>query len=555
LKPIAEILAALDGAPHYLARAKYRQAWIDAGVYTNLTLSEAVKAGVDANPDIKVVYGSLEHPWEGTIGELYAESLEVAAGLRRLGVTEGEAIVLQIPNWRQGVVAMLAAFHLGLIVVPLIHTYGPAELGYILGETQATTLVIPDRWKKIDYAARVSALGETPFLKRIIVIGDGPVPGPVVRWDTLYGAETRQSPPLKASPDDACLINFTSGTTAAPKGVVHSHHTLGAEVPRFPNAPSPAGRPRLQPLPGGHIAAVIANLQPFLALDPAVLMDQWQEDLALALMRQHRPDRIGCMPFQTAFLLDHAAELFPEGLVQVGLGAASIPAALVRRAESLGCPGTRSYGLTEHPSISGARPSDPMDKRFLTDGQPLEGVQIRLVDEDNRVVAAGEQGEIVSMGPELCKGYLDPALNAAAFDPDGWFHTGDIGVQDADGFLRIVDRRKDVIIRGGENISSKEVEDILAQHPAVAESAAVAWPDQRYGERVGVFVRLNPGHGFSIDDVRAHFKAVGVSIQKTPEHLVIIDDFPRTPAGKIVKPQLRQRVAAMLQSVAPKVDA
>jgi cyclohexanecarboxylate-CoA ligase len=177
----------------------------------------------------------------------------------------------------------------------------------------------------------------------------------------------------------------------------------------------------------------------------------------------------------------------------------------------------------------------------------LAGNDVRLVDDEGHPVPVGTPGEVLTMGPELCLGYLDPSHNAAAFGTDGWMATGDIGILDADGFLGIVDRKKDIIIRGGENISSKEVEDILCRHPAVAEAATVAWPDVKYGERPGVFVRLNPGETITLDDIREHFATTGILKQKPPERLVLVDEFPRTPAGMILRPALRKRVAEMLE--------
>jgi acyl-CoA synthetase (AMP-forming)/AMP-acid ligase II len=229
----------------------------------------------------------------------------------------------------------------------------------------------------------------------------------------------------------------------------------------------------------------------------------------------------------------------------MSVGAASVPSALMERAEKHGCPGTRTYGSTEHPTISGALPSDPFEKRATTDGRLLAGVQVRLIDDEGRTVGTDIPGEIVSMGPELFKGYLDPTHNEAAFADDGWFHTGDIGQLDADGYLRIVDRKKDIIIRGGENISSKEVEDTLVLHPMIAEAAVVAWPDRRMGERVGAFVRLKDPITLTIDDIAAHFLAAGIARQKTPERLVVVVDFPRTPAGKILKTELREHVRSL----------
>jgi acyl-CoA synthetase (AMP-forming)/AMP-acid ligase II len=193
----------------------------------------------------------------------------------------------------------------------------------------------------------------------------------------------------------------------------------------------------------------------------------------------------------------------------------------------------RSYGSTEHPSITGSRPDAPEDKRLFTDGDPRPGVEIRLT----------EDGEILSRGPDLCLGYTDPELTATSFDDDGWYHTGDVGVLDDDGYLTITDRKADVIIRAGENISALEVEEVLLAMPQVAEAVVVAAPDARLGERAAAVLRLKPDAAMpTLHDVRAHFEAAGVARQKWPEELHRADDFPRTASGKVQKFRVRQLV-------------
>ena len=543
-----DALARLDEAPHWKARLALQRQWRADGLHKGKLMTDLVRETTALAPDVPVIFGSRERPSETTNGQMLAESYEVAAALRKLGLAEGDVLVAQVPNWAENTLALLAAMHLGLIYVPMVHIYGPSELAFVLNTVGAKALLIPDRWKKIDYSARIGALGETPTLEHIIVIGDEPMSRPVLRWSELDRSATAPLPALRAQPDDAWLIMFTSGTTASPKGVVHSHNSFGCEVGLFPSAPSPTGRSKLMPLPAGHSAGVIAALRPFLALDAALLMDAFEEELAIDLIRRHRPDRAGGVPFMVSMLLDRADDLFPAGMVQMSMGAASIPPALMERCEARGWPGTRTYGLTEHPTISGSFPADPFDKRATTDGRLLAGVQVRLVDEDGHTVPVGTPGEIVSIGPDLCKGYLDPQQNLASFAADGWFHTGDIGVMDDEGYLRIVDRKKDIIIRGGENISSKEVEDVLTRHPAVAEVAAVAWPDERLGERVCVFVKPNPSATIDLAMIDDHFATSGVARQKAPERLVILDEFPRAPAGKILKTQLRERARLLARS-------
>ncbi|MDB5672067.1 MAG: fatty-acyl-CoA synthase [Alphaproteobacteria bacterium] len=551
MTPIAQALKALDAADHWLKRAPLRQTWLENGLHTGETLPQIIERKVAADPDIQVVFGSRERPSAPTTSQMLAESLVVARGLRALGLVEGDVVAMQLPNWSEAVVALLATWRLGMIAVPIVHTYGPAEMSYILETTCARALFVPDRWRKIDYDARIQAFSGLPYLEHVIVLGDGPMSRPVTRWEELLAmADDAPLPALSASPDDACLINFTSGTTSAPKGVVHTHHSLATEMVLFPGIHSPEGRPRFMPMPGGHIAGLIGQMQPFLAAMPMILMDHFDEALTLELCELYRPDRAGGVPFHVEFFCDHAEALFPDGCLQMSVGAANVAPTLMQRCDELGWPSTRSYGSTEHPTISGTAPDDSYEKRTTTDGALLEGISIRLVDDEGADVTGTGPGEIVSMGPELCKGYLDPVLNAAGFAEDGWFLTGDIGVLDEDGFLTIVDRKKDIIIRGGENISSKEVEDVLRQHPEVVEVAAVGWPDQRLGERVGVFVRVRNEGALDLEAIKAHFRSVGTAIHKTPEFLVLVDDYPRTPAGKIIKVELRERARTMQDAAA-----
>jgi len=546
---ISQRLAAMKTAPQMLVRRDLMAQWLAEGLHVDKTFAERVNEAMTVSSGVDVVFGSQERPWAGSSKTLYVESLAIARGLHAHGVREGEVIIIQVPNWREGLLCLLAAFHLGLVVVPLMHTAGAADLDFVIESTEASTLIVPDHWKKLDYVARVSALRNIGVLKRIVVIGDGDMPGPVVRWNELWDSRTVALPALTTRSEDVCLINFTSGSTATPKAVVHSHRSLGAEVINFPSLPGLRTRPSFMPLPAGHVSGLLAYLRIFLAAEPTVFMDQWNMESALALLRQYPPEFIGAVPMQVGMLLD-AADQWPHDHMRMFLiGGASVPPSLVERAQMLGIGAVRSYGLTEHTTVSGSGHDDPLEKRCRTDGRMMPGNKVRLIDDDGKPAPRGTPGEVLTMGPELCLGYLNQAHSDAAFTEDGWFATGDIGILDEDGFLTVVDRKKDIIIRGGENISSKEIEDILSSQPSVAEVAAVGWPDERYGERPGVFVRLNAGHSLDLDDIRRHFAEAQVLKQKTPEFLVIVDDFPRTPAGKIRKPDLRARVAAMRDQI------
>jgi len=222
-----------------------------------------------------------------------------------------------------------------------------------------------------------------------------------------------------------------------------------------------------------------------------------------------------------------------------------VPYPVAERATRLGLSVVRLYGSTEHPSTTGCTHADPLEKRLRTDGRPMPGVELRLVDEQGRDVGIDAPGEIVSRGPDCFVGYTDAALNAECFDADGWYATGDVGVLDADGFVAIVERNKDIITRGGENISALEVEELLLRMDGVAEVAVVSAPDRRLGEHAAAFVRLLPGTTApDLGAVRSHLEAAGLARQKWPEALQLVEDFPRTPTGKVQKFVLRERLRA-----------
>jgi acyl-CoA synthetase (AMP-forming)/AMP-acid ligase II len=275
-------------------------------------------------------------------------------------------------------------------------------------------------------------------------------------------------------------------------------------------------------------------------------MERWDPARAAALVDEYRLTVAGGAPVQLAALLDEqergTATL--ASLREFGTGAAGVPPALIVRAESAGIRAHRTYGSSESPIVSMGDASDPLDKRAGTDGRLLPGKEVRIVDAHGQDVETGTAGEILLRSRSQFVGYTDPARTAEAFLPGGWFRTGDIGRLDDDGYLTITGRKKEIIIRGGENISAQEVEAVLSEHPAVAEVAVLGLPDERMGERVCAVVVLRPGGALTLGDVGAHFAATGVARQKTPERLEIVATLPRTPSGKVPKHVLLEQLTA-----------
>jgi cyclohexanecarboxylate-CoA ligase len=326
--------------------------------------------------------------------------------------------------------------------------------------------------------------------------------------------------------------------------VQHTTNTLVAEIRTTAEALGEREGVNLAAFPAGHIAGVLGLLRMVLLGTPTVCMDQWDPSLAAHLVEAHGVTTTAGAPFFLSSMLD-AADAEHRDLASLRnymVGAASVPRSLVERADAIGIPVYRAYGSSEHPVITTGCSAHRLDQRAGTDGALTPGNEMRILDADGQEVGVDEDGEIVSRGPELFVGYTDPALNSESFLPGGWFRTGDIGRLDREGHLTITDRKKDVLIRGGENVASKEVEDILMTHPSVVEAAVVGMPDERYGERVAAFVQLRDGAVLGLDDVRSHFALAGVAKQKIPEYLILVDDFPRSLSGKIRKVDLRAQL-------------
>jgi len=341
---------------------------------------------------------------------------------------------------------------------------------------------------------------------------------------------------VAVSLDTPALVAFTSGTTRDPKGVIHSHRTIGFEARQLSDLAPPGGPPPITGAPVGHFIGMLnAFVCSLIRHEPVNLLDVWNPGEVLRLMREEGLGVSGGATYFVTSLLDHPdfGEEHLEFMPYIGMGGSPVPVAFTERASKLGIQVYRSYGSTEQPSITGSHIDEPEEKRLATDGIPLEGVEIKLDDE----------GQIFSRGPELFMGYTDPDLTKEAFDTDGWYRTGDVGVLDGDGYLTITDRISDVIIRGGENVSAQEIEELLLGLEAVAEVAVVAEPDPRLGERAAAVVRLRLGaEAPTLTVVQQHLARIGLARQKWPESIYEVTEFPRTASGKVQKFRLRQQL-------------
>jgi cyclohexanecarboxylate-CoA ligase len=516
-------------------RIALRQRWRAEGRYPAETVADAIQRAAAEHPGVRLVYHGPRGTTEVTLGEQFERARRVAAGLRGLGVGPGDVVAIQVANRIEGALAQEAAWLCGAVVLPIVPIYGPKELRFILGQSGAKVFIVaPGSLPVPDLLTRI---GPLPALQATVVL-DAPAPAGTVPWESLDG----EFAPGGGAPGDRALLVYTSGTTAAPKGVQHSHETLLAELTGmmgfFPGGP---GVVHLAVFPAGHVAGVLGLLRALARATPTVALEKWDPVAAAALIDRYRVAVSVGAPAHLLAILE-AADAYGDDLSSLRdymLGAAQVPPHVVARANALGIAAYRGYGSSEHPTISSGVATDPETKRLSTDGRVTPGNEVRIIDDNDADVPVGRDGEIVVRGPEQFLGYLDADLDGSVFLPGGWLRTGDVGHLDVDGYLTVTDRKKDIIVRGGENISAKEVEDILGTHPDVLAAAAIGVPDARYGERVGVFVILRPGASLTIADAGAHFRAAGVARQKTPEVIRIVDDLPRTPAGKVKKFALR----------------
>jgi acyl-CoA synthetase (AMP-forming)/AMP-acid ligase II len=512
-----------------------------------LTLPAHILAGAAVLDGCPLIFVTGDDEHATTLGALVSDAQVVAGALQARGIGPGDVVAVQLPGSYEGAVAQAAIGLCGAVLLPVVMIYGPRELGFVLRRSGATAVILAREHRGRPHAAVIlGGLSGLAALKLAVVVGDtAPGHGAISYADLAGGPGGPYRQPGPA-PDDRAALMYTSGTTADPKGVQHSHRTLLAEATSRVYAHTGPGARSLGLFPPGHIAGLLTLLRILLLGTPTVIMQAWDAALAARLIDRHAVTTSGGAPVQLSGLLDQQASgtATLATLREFLTGAAPVPPSLIRRADAAGITAFRSYGSSEHPTISAGSVADSLDQRAATDGRLVAGNQVRIVDPAGRDVPAGRDGEILSRGPELFAGYTDAALNAAAFLPGGWFRTGDVGRLDDNGYLTVTDRLKDIIIRGGENISAKEVEDLLITHPAVADVAVIPAPDPVMGERVCAVVVARPGCSFELEEARAHFVAAGAARQKTPEVIVLVDELPRTPAGKVRKDLLRARAGA-----------
>jgi len=432
---------------------------------------------------------------------------------------------------------------------PLMHIFRERELSFMLRHGEAKLVIAPKSFRGFDFEAMVTGLQPSlPDLRHVVIVGgtgansfEALLSGP--EWEKAPDAQdilTRHRP----GPDDVTQLIYTSGTTGEPKGVMHSANTLMANIiPYAQRLALGADDVVLMASPMAHQTGFMYGLMmPIMLKARVVLQDIWEPKQAIALVQS---EGATFTMASTPFLTDLARTVAETGQAVPTLktflcAGAPIPGPLVEQARAaLGTKVVSAWGMTENGAVTLTQLDDADERSFSTDGCPLPGVEIKVVDIDGNRLPAGEAGKLLLRSCSNFGGYLHrPHLNGT--DADDWFDTGDLARIDAQGYIRITGRSKDVIIRGGENIPVVEIESLLYRHPAIAMAAIVAYPDERLGERACAVVVPKPGLGIDLPAIQAFLKEQKVAIQYIPERLIVRDALPSTPSGKIQKFKLRE---------------
>ena len=523
------------------------------GFWLDRTIDEYLVEAIARTPDKAAVIGyRVDRPTPARLSyaELGDKVARAAGALRRLGVGPGNVIAVQLPNWWEFVVVALAGGRLGAVVNPLMPIFRERELSYMLGFAEAKVLLVPKLFRGFDHEAMAEGMrAELPKLEHVIVV-DGQGENGFERM--LLGGSDRVEAPARLAdsalqPDDTAVVMFTSGTTGSPKGVMHTSNSLVACTNSL------SGRfgltsddVMLACSPLGHMTGYAAVMLLAVRLGATtVLQDVWQVKQGVAIMVE---EGVTYTAVSTPFLADicdtvAAGAPRPQRLCSFLCGGAPIPPVLIERAaRELDLQVCSLWGMTESLSSTLTEPARAAEKSSSTDGRALEGVDVQIVDFDGKPVPLGTTGRLMARGAQMFAGYYKrPDLST--FDAAGWFDTGDLAYMDAEGYIRINGRTKDVLIRGGENVPVVEIEGLLHKHSAVATAAIVGYPDDRLGERACAFVVLRPDATLDLAGVQAWMTESKVAKQYWPERLIVIDDLPRTPSGKIQKFKLRELAA------------
>jgi non-ribosomal peptide synthetase component E (peptide arylation enzyme) len=481
-------------------------------------------------------------------------SERLSLGFLNLGIKKEDIVSIQLPNCVEFTCIYFALARIGVVFNTLAATYRHSEVRYILNFSESKTMIIPDEFRRFDYVDMIQELRpELSHLEHVIVIGEK-VPREMMsfkefserRWEEESSLEALEK--NKPGANDVLSLLFTSGTEAQPKGVLHTHNAIIFGEKSFAQALELTSDDIcFMPSPLTHATGFAHGVNLPMIMGPkAVSLEIWEPEDALKIIEKERCTySMGATPFVRTLLDCPNLHKYDISAMRFFLcGGAPVPKELVMEGAKIGLKILPVYGLTESiPHVTG-RLNDPPEKIYGTDGRPCPNIEVTIRDENRKVLSVGETGEEASRGANLCVGYFKrPDLNEKSFDENGWFYSGDLARLDEDGNLIIEGRKKDIIIRGGQNISVKEVEDMLLTHPKIYNVAIAAMPDKKMGEKACAFIIPHPGETVALEEVASFLMENKVAKFKLPERVELVDEFPMTPSGKIQKYVLRDLIA------------
>jgi cyclohexanecarboxylate-CoA ligase len=527
------------------------KSYVQHDYWKNETLGDFFIKAVNEYPNKTAVIDPYKQMTYHELGEMV---IDLMNGLEALGIKQKDTIAYQLPNWVEGHALHNSLRIMGAITVPIIPIYREKEVKFILQQTKAKAIVIPESFRNHDNIVVIQNIrAELPDLEHIIVVGDTAPQGMITLGQLIElgrtSANKKSFSQYKVDPNDVCLIVYTSGTTSNPKGVQHTNNTLLREYRMFKETFQLSSETKIfMPSPITHISGLSSLELPITLGAQVTYLDIWDSEKAAQMISR---DRCNFMVSATTFLQwlvesDISERYDLSSMKNFICGGAYIPPELIKKAPKAGIRTVRTYGSSECPTVSLGLPDDPLEITSVTDGKMVQGYEVKIVGFDGKEVPNGQEGEIAIKGPEVFIGYKDSSLNAEAFDEDGYFYSGDLGTLDANGYLTVTGRKKDIIIRGGENISVKEIEDLLYEHPSVEQVAIVAMPDPVMGEKACAYVKIVQNKEFSFEEMVEYLIGKQFAKQKLPERLEIIDEFPATTTGKILKYELRKMIANKL---------
>lgn len=537
-------------------RAAYRQ----QGLWGDASLADYWQQTARAMPDKIAVVDN--HGASYTYSALDHAASCLANWMLAKGIESGERIAFQLPGWCEFTVIYLACLKIGAVSVPLLPSWREAELVWVLNKCQAKMFFAPTLFKQTRPVDLILPLqNQLPQLQQIVGVDKLAPATSSLSLSQIIADNIPLTTAITTHGDELAAVLFTSGTEGLPKGVMLTHNNILASERAY------CARLNLtwldvfmMPAPLGHATGFLHGVTaPFLIGARSVLLDIFTPDACLALLEQQR---CTCMLGATPFVYDllNLLEKQPADLSALRFflcGGTTIPKKVARECQQRSIKLLSVYGSTESSPHAVVNLDNSLSRFMHTDGYAAAGVEIKVVDDARKTLPPGCEGEEASRGPNVFMGYFDePELTARALDEEGWYYSGDLCRMDEAGYIKITGRKKDIIVRGGENISSREVEDILLQHPKIHDACVVAMPDERLGERSCAYVVLKaPHHSLSLEEMAAFFSRKRVAKYKYPEHIVVIEKLPRTASDKIQKFLLRKDIIRRLtQDVCEEIE-